>query len=313
MPTSPTVAFRIGERVDDPWAMYASDVLTVPVNLAGLPGISLPCGLSDGPAGGLPAGRRGVRREPDPGRLPMRWSRRWASTRGRPPRRRRGHERRRALRAGDRPRDPRAAEHRLEDVLPVREPLRRRAQHADLPGLPRASGRAPDDQRRGGREGDPDRARARLRHRRPVPVSPQELLLSRQPEGVPDQPVRPADLRARPPRRRRRADRDHPGAPRGGRRQARARRRRRRAHRRGGVVGRRLQPVRHAARRDRDRARYPLARAGAGVPRAAQEHAPDDRGLGLRHGEGVAALRRQRLGASARRDRRSGRRPSSRT
>jgi len=52
MPTSPTVAFRIGERVDDPWAMYASDVLTVPVNLAGLPGISLPCGLSDG----LPVG-----------------------------------------------------------------------------------------------------------------------------------------------------------------------------------------------------------------------------------------------------------------
>ncbi len=45
-PTSPTVAFGIGERVDDPWAMYACDVLTVPVNLAGLPGISLPCGLS---------------------------------------------------------------------------------------------------------------------------------------------------------------------------------------------------------------------------------------------------------------------------
>jgi aspartyl-tRNA(Asn)/glutamyl-tRNA(Gln) amidotransferase subunit A len=46
-PTSPTVAFRIGERVDDPWAMYASDVLTVPVNLAGLPGISIPCGTSE--------------------------------------------------------------------------------------------------------------------------------------------------------------------------------------------------------------------------------------------------------------------------
>jgi aspartyl-tRNA(Asn)/glutamyl-tRNA(Gln) amidotransferase subunit A len=51
-PTSPTVAFGIGERVDDPWAMYASDVLTVPVNLAGLPGISIPCGLSEG----LPVG-----------------------------------------------------------------------------------------------------------------------------------------------------------------------------------------------------------------------------------------------------------------
>jgi aspartyl-tRNA(Asn)/glutamyl-tRNA(Gln) amidotransferase subunit A len=47
MPASPTVAFTIGERVDDPWAMYACDVLTVPLNLAGLPGISIPCGLSE--------------------------------------------------------------------------------------------------------------------------------------------------------------------------------------------------------------------------------------------------------------------------
>jgi aspartyl-tRNA(Asn)/glutamyl-tRNA(Gln) amidotransferase subunit A len=51
-PTSPTVAFEIGSRADDPWAMYASDVLTVPVNLAGLPGISIPSGLADG----LPVG-----------------------------------------------------------------------------------------------------------------------------------------------------------------------------------------------------------------------------------------------------------------
>jgi aspartyl-tRNA(Asn)/glutamyl-tRNA(Gln) amidotransferase subunit A len=51
-PASPTVAFAIGERVDDPWAMYACDLFTVPVNLAGLPGISLPCGLSEG----LPVG-----------------------------------------------------------------------------------------------------------------------------------------------------------------------------------------------------------------------------------------------------------------
>jgi aspartyl-tRNA(Asn)/glutamyl-tRNA(Gln) amidotransferase subunit A len=51
-PASPTVAFGIGERIDDPWAMYACDILTVPVNLAGLPGISIPSGLSDG----LPVG-----------------------------------------------------------------------------------------------------------------------------------------------------------------------------------------------------------------------------------------------------------------
>ncbi|MBI4576772.1 MAG: Asp-tRNA(Asn)/Glu-tRNA(Gln) amidotransferase subunit GatA [Planctomycetes bacterium] len=52
-PTSPFTAFRLGDKVDDPLAMYACDVLTVTVNLAGLPGLSLPCGR-DG--SGLPIG-----------------------------------------------------------------------------------------------------------------------------------------------------------------------------------------------------------------------------------------------------------------
>ena len=47
-PTSPTVAFRIGEKTDDPVAMYKSDVLTIPVNIAGIPCISAPCGFSEG-------------------------------------------------------------------------------------------------------------------------------------------------------------------------------------------------------------------------------------------------------------------------
>jgi aspartyl-tRNA(Asn)/glutamyl-tRNA(Gln) amidotransferase subunit A len=51
-PTSPTVAFKIGAKVDDPLAMYLNDACTLPVNIAGLPGISVPCGLS----GGLPVG-----------------------------------------------------------------------------------------------------------------------------------------------------------------------------------------------------------------------------------------------------------------
>jgi aspartyl-tRNA(Asn)/glutamyl-tRNA(Gln) amidotransferase subunit A len=50
--TSPTVAFRLGEKTQDPLAMYASDLLTIPSNIAGLPGLSIPCGLSDG----LPVG-----------------------------------------------------------------------------------------------------------------------------------------------------------------------------------------------------------------------------------------------------------------
>ncbi len=51
-PTSPTVAFRVGEKAENPLAMYLSDLLTIPANMAGLPGLSIPCGLSEG----LPVG-----------------------------------------------------------------------------------------------------------------------------------------------------------------------------------------------------------------------------------------------------------------
>jgi aspartyl-tRNA(Asn)/glutamyl-tRNA(Gln) amidotransferase subunit A len=51
-PTSPTVAFKLGERAENPLAMYLSDLLTIPSNMAGLPGLSIPCGLSEG----LPVG-----------------------------------------------------------------------------------------------------------------------------------------------------------------------------------------------------------------------------------------------------------------
>ncbi len=51
-PTSPTVAFKLGERTADPLAMYLSDLCTIPVNLAGLPGLSVPAGFADG----LPVG-----------------------------------------------------------------------------------------------------------------------------------------------------------------------------------------------------------------------------------------------------------------
>ncbi|GGB49888.1 Asp-tRNA(Asn)/Glu-tRNA(Gln) amidotransferase subunit GatA [Virgibacillus dakarensis] len=52
-PTTPTPAFKIGEKVEDPLTMYTNDILTIPVNLAGVPAISIPCGLSKG---GLPYG-----------------------------------------------------------------------------------------------------------------------------------------------------------------------------------------------------------------------------------------------------------------
>ena len=52
-PTSPTTAFRIGEKADDPMAMYLNDIFTIPANLAGVPAISVPCGLD---SAGLPIG-----------------------------------------------------------------------------------------------------------------------------------------------------------------------------------------------------------------------------------------------------------------
>ena len=52
-PTTPTPAFKFGEKVDDPLAMYLNDIYTVTANLAGIPGLSVPCGLS---SAGLPIG-----------------------------------------------------------------------------------------------------------------------------------------------------------------------------------------------------------------------------------------------------------------
>jgi aspartyl-tRNA(Asn)/glutamyl-tRNA(Gln) amidotransferase subunit A len=51
-PTSPTVAFAIGEKAGNPLAMYLNDLLTIPSCMAGLPGLNIPCGLSEG----LPVG-----------------------------------------------------------------------------------------------------------------------------------------------------------------------------------------------------------------------------------------------------------------
>ena len=53
-PTAPTTAFKLGEKLDDPLAMYLNDLATIPANLAGVPGISVPSGLAD--EDGLPAG-----------------------------------------------------------------------------------------------------------------------------------------------------------------------------------------------------------------------------------------------------------------
>ena len=53
-PTAPTTAFKLGDKLDDPMAMYLNDIATIPANLAGIPGMSVPSGLA--PEDGLPTG-----------------------------------------------------------------------------------------------------------------------------------------------------------------------------------------------------------------------------------------------------------------
>ena len=64
-PTTPTPAFRIGEKIDDPITMYLNDIYTIAVNLVGLPGVSIPCGLVDG----LPVGVQVIGRHFDEARI----------------------------------------------------------------------------------------------------------------------------------------------------------------------------------------------------------------------------------------------------
>lgn len=64
-PTTPTTAFKLGEHSGDPLTLYMNDILTVPVNMAGLPGMSIPCGLSKG----LPIGMQLIGKAFDEGQL----------------------------------------------------------------------------------------------------------------------------------------------------------------------------------------------------------------------------------------------------
>ncbi len=64
-PTSPTVAFKIDEKIDDPLTMYLNDVYTTPANLAGVPAVSIPCGFHQG----LPVGLQVIGRPFDEGRM----------------------------------------------------------------------------------------------------------------------------------------------------------------------------------------------------------------------------------------------------
>ena len=244
-PTAPTVAFELGALTSDPLAMYLNDYCTVPMSLAGIPAISIPSGLSEGlPVGFQLAGPAFSENAILDAAFALEQAIGFDASGAR-------HDR---LRTRHRPRDPRPARDEHEDVLRLRAVVRRAAEHADLPGLPRPARHAAAGQRARDPLRADDRARAGLGARAAVDLPPQELLLSRPAQGLSDQPVRRAPLQGRAPRRR-----AHPSrAPRGRRGEARARGRER-THPRVGLVGRGLQPRRHAARGDRHGARRALA------------------------------------------------------
>ena len=172
-PTAPTTAFRLGEKLDDPLAMYLNDLATIPANLAGIPGMSLPVRAAPtrtacrsgcrswprrwpttGSTGSAPRSRRcwrrsGAARCSIPADLAGRARRhRRQPTTARPSRARRAVRRgRRDVRPGARARGARRAEHRHQDVLRLPDRVRRRAQHPGLPGLPGPARRAAGGQR----------------------------------------------------------------------------------------------------------------------------------------------------------------------
>ena len=297
-PTAPTVAFELGAKLEDPLAMYLNDFLAVPMSLAGIPGISIPSGLSDGPAGRLPARRPRVQRE---------------------------RAARRRLRAGAGDRLPRRS---VEARMTTYEPVIGLEIHVQLDtrtkmfcGCALSFGEPPNTRTCPvclGLPGTLPVVNAQavhfalmmglalgLRDRAAVDLPPQELLLSRPGQELPDLPVRHPDLPRRPAGRRAPA----PDPPRGGRGEARPSRRVRPDPRRR-RLDRRLQPRRHAAVRDRHRARHPLGRAGARLAQPAPRHPAPARRQRREHGGGLAALRRQRLGPARRGAPSSARRPS---
>ena len=318
-PTSPTVAFKLGGARRRP----ARDV-RLPTSSRcrstspACPGLSIPCGLQRGTAGRAAADRPAVSREQIACRADTRWR---APSRSIPCQRgARGPpvtgvpegweavigleihvQLKRARRCSAAARTWRVGEPNTRicpvcmahpGVLPV--PNRSAVEKSILVGIALGS------------------------RSRTARSSPQELLLSRLAEGR----TRSPSTRSRCASAARWTCRARTAiesvalracAPRGGRREDHPRGRRLGTDRRLDRLGRRLQPLRHALARDRDRARPAHSRGGEALPVAPEGDHPGDRRLGLRHGEGLAPLRRQRLGARARASTSSGRRRSSRT
>ena len=178
------------------------------------------------------------------------------------------------LPGGYRARVSRPSGDRDQDVLRLQGDLRRSPEHPHLPRVPRASGGFARHQREGRRAGGYGRARAQLRRGRQRYLRQEELLLPRPSQGVPDLPVRRADLHRRPHRRphpRRQDPGRHHSAPPGGGRGEERPRRHLGPHARLRRLPHRLQPRRHAPDGDRHRTRHPIARSSPRYGQPAEE------------------------------------------
>ena len=191
-PTSPSTAFKLGEKGDDPVQMYLSDIYTIAVNLAGLPGMSIPCGFgSERPAR---SGLQIIGNYFDEARMlnvahQYQLATDWHESRAAKHRAvRNEHDMGNRHRAGS----AYPALDQQQDILGRLHHLWRRAEHAGGRGEHRAARRAAGaEQGRGGTR-DQVRPRDRRAHRAALGVRAQELFLSRPAQGLPDQPVRPA-------------------------------------------------------------------------------------------------------------------------
>ncbi len=243
-----------------------------------------------------------------------RW-RRWS--RRRPPRssRRswpRGPDREAGVGDGDRPRGPLRAEDGHQAVLRLPQRVRGRAQHQRVPGLPGPARLAAGPQPAGGGAGHGHRHRPPLRDPA-VDLPPEELLLPRPGQGLPDQPVRRADQRGRPPRPARRVPGGDRAGPHGGGHRQDHPRRRLGTHPRGRLLAGRLQPLGRAAGRDRERPGHAVLGPGPGLRHRAAGRAGGLGGVGRQDGGGVDAGRRQRVGPALARTSPSGPGARSRT
>ena len=188
-PVAPTTAYRIGEKTMSPLEMYLGDIDTVPVNIAGIPGLSLPCGLD---RAGLPVGVQLMGATfPAPNRCStesaMRWKRRWAKSARR--RRCNGLEDDGRIRNGHRLGGSCGAENEDQNLLRLSDDIRRSAEHAVLPGLYGLSRHTAGTQSAGGALRGAGGVRDGLHDCVLLQTGQKELFLSRPAQSVPNQPV----------------------------------------------------------------------------------------------------------------------------